>query len=114
MAAAHSEAFLTTVASTLRDVTCDVFRLCGKNVYNYDVELLGCVSDRVTFRVHSVRGRGITGRERERTEQEQYYAVILMVCAAVCSGLVDLAPSGSVLVVLRLRVPSVEPTLEAE
>lgn len=63
MAAAHSEAFLTTVASTLRDVTCDVFRLCGKNVYNYDVELLGCVSDRGTFRVHSVRG--ITGRERE-------------------------------------------------
>lgn len=52
--------------------------------------------------------------ERERTEQEQSYAVILMVCAAVCLGLVDLAPSGSVLVVLRLRVPSVEPTLEAE
>lgn len=52
--------------------------------------------------------------KREKTEQEQSYAVISMVCAAVCSGLVALAPSGSVLVVLRLRTPSVEPMLEAE
>lgn len=50
----------------------------------------------------------------EKTEQEQSYAVISMVCGAVCSGLVALAPSASALVVLRLRTPSVEPTLEAE
>lgn len=52
--------------------------------------------------------------KREQTEQGESYAVISMVCAAVCSGLVELAPSGSVLVALRLRMPSVEPTLEAE
>ena len=54
-------------------------------------------------------------KRKERTEQEeQSYAVISMVCPAVSAGLVQLALSGSVLVVLRLRTPSVEPTLEAE
>lgn len=50
-------------------------------------------------------------RER-RIEREQSYAVILMVSVATCSGLAELAPSGGAL--LRLRAPSVEPTLEAE
>lgn len=54
------------------------------------------------------------GVKTERAEQQQSYAVISTVCTAVCSGLVQLAPSGAALVVLRLRTPSVEPTLEAE
>lgn len=54
--------------------------------------------------------------EEIETEQSRRksYAVISMVCTAACSGLVQTAPSGRVLVVLRLRTPSVEPTLEAE
>lgn len=44
----------------------------------------------------------------------QPYAVISMVCSAACSGLGEMASSGSVTAVPRLRDPSVEPTLEAE
>lgn len=47
-------------------------------------------------------------------KREQSYAVISMACTAVCSGLVVLAASGMALVILRLRTPSDEPTLEAE
>lgn len=50
----------------------------------------------------------------ETAEWEQSYAVISMVRGAVCSGLVDMAPSAAALVALRLRTPSVEPTLDAE
>lgn len=53
------------------------------------------------------------GVKTEEAEQEQSYAVISM-RTAVCSGPVQLAPSGSAPVVLQLRTPSVEPTLEAE
>lgn len=113
MAAAHSKPLLTTVASTLQDVTWDFFWLFWKNVYNYDVELMDCVSDRGTFREHTASEEE-DHRERGRKEREQSYAVISMVSVATCLGLVELAPSGGALVVLRLRVPSVEPTLEAE
>lgn len=64
-------------------------------------------------RFSDVRENFYNWDEREREGQEQTYAVSSMVCAAVCSGL-ESAPCGSVWVVVRLRVPSVDPTLEAE
>ena len=57
--------------------------------------------------------RNLECEDREQSGGESY-AVISMVCTAACSGPVQLAPSVCVLVVLRLRTPSVEPTLEAE
>lgn len=71
-------------------------------------------SYRGKFQVHTASEEEKKKKRKERTEQEQSYAVISMVCPAVSAGLVQLAPSGSVLVVPRLRTPSVEPTLEAE
>ncbi len=73
--------------------------------------------EREKFQVHTAsEGRKRRRIEwwRERKQQEQSYAVMSTVFAALCSGLLELAPSGSALVVLRLRMPSVEPTLEAE
>lgn len=60
--------------------------------------------------------RGEKERGTRRTRAERSYAVIWMVrpAAAVSGVLVERAPSGSALVELRLRTPSVEPTLEAE
>ncbi|KAI4823673.1 hypothetical protein CesoFtcFv8_011827 [Champsocephalus esox] len=69
--------------------------------------MFGCVRHR-----RKVSGARSIRRKRERTEQGESYAVISMVCSAMCPGMV--APSGSVVVVLRLRAPSAEPTLEAE
>lgn len=92
------------VISTLNDVTCLTFFFFGRTFTTKN--------SRVEFRR--------TGGEEEslsiddEKEQEQSYAVISMVCGAVSPPLAELAPSGSVLVVLRPRTPSVEPTLEAE
>lgn len=101
---------LTTVASTLQDVRWDLFQFFGNNVYNYNVELFGRVLHREKVRVHTASEERERKRKRkERKQQERSYAVISMVCAAD-----EFASSGSVLVALRLRTPSVEPTLEAE
>lgn len=90
------------------DVT---FSLLGRTTTT--LEMFGCVRHREgKFQAHAASGGREREQSRERTEQGESYAVISMVCSAMCPGMV--APSGSVVVVLRLRAPSAEPTLEAE
>ncbi|MEQ2191854.1 hypothetical protein XENOCAPTIV_003476 [Xenoophorus captivus] len=87
-------------------------------IFLFLIQEIGFTHMRVAEGVNSLlQMAGLLGRlckKMKNLDMQESYAVISMVCTTGFCRLVQMAPSSTVLVVLWLRTPSAEPTLEAE